>query len=465
MKKDETVGREIRKDNNKPDNQDTAAPTEGVTETDENYVRALETTVRMLKAKMELHERAVAGIKQSLDDMVEMQRLASAISTTTDRVAVLDSLLELTRKVIPVDEVMLFEVRKPRSQARPFIPTCSDYMLTASRRLLEEGILDWVIDQKLTTVVPDPNTSAVRGNFVVVPLVLRGEAFGVYIIRTVKVRGTLSDYELTMLGVLANQAAVAVENLRNMDHMLKAAGGSKMSEAQMLQAAKLASLGELVGGIAHEINNPLQILLGHLALLRQGKDTEHRIEVVRTQVQRIAHITRQLASFSSNVLEVVENEPMNVNWALNEVIELVEYQFKSRGIEVEMRMSEELPPLDSNKNYLQQAFLNLLINAKEAMPKGGKLVVSTEYIDGKIYIRFTDSGAGIKKENLTKIFDPFFTTKEAGKGTGLGLPVARGIVAKFGGELKVESVEGHGTTLTLVLPVKRSEASLNREMY
>lgn len=465
MKKGETIGRGIKKDSNKPGNQDTAAPIEGLTETDEGYVHALEMTVQMLRAKMELHERAVAGIKESLDYMVEMQRLASTISATTDRVSVLDSLLELTRKVIPVEEITLFEVGKPRSQARPFLPGCSDYMLTASQRMLEEGILDWVIEQKLTTVVPDLNTSAGRGSFVVVPLLLREEALGVYIIRTVRVRGTLSDYELTLLGVLANQAAVAVENLRNMDHTLKAAGESKMSEAQMLRAAKLASLGELAGGIAHEINNPLQILLGHLALLRQGKDTEHRIEIVRTQVQRIAHITRQLASFSSNVPEVVENEPINVNWVVNEVVELVDYQFRNRGIEVDMRLSEELPPLDSKKNYLQQAFLNLLINAKDAMPKGGKLVVSTEHVGGNIYIRFTDSGIGIKEENLTKIFDPFFTTKEAGKGTGLGLPVARGLVTKFGGELKVDSVEGRGTTLTMILPVKRSEASLNREMY
>lgn len=459
MKKEETVGRNIQENNERQANANGAAAIERFMETRESYIRALETTIQTLKTKIDFHEKTETDIKQSLDEMVAMQRLANTVSTATDPVSVFDSLLELTRQVIPVEESMIFEVGTSRSQTKPFLPACSDYMIEASQHLLEEGILDWVIEQKKTTVVPDLNTSvaeAGRRNFVVVPLVLRNVAIGVYIIRTGSVRRSFSDHELMLLGILANQAAVAIENLHNIDKLLEAAEELKKSQAQMLQTAKLASLGELAGGIAHEINNPLQILLGHIALLQQGNDIVHRIEIIRNQVQRISQITRQLVSFSRSVPEELEHEHVNVNWAVNEVIELVDYQFKNRGIELDLRFSDDVSPVESNKNYLQQAFLNLLINAKDAMPDGGKMVIATEQVDSKIQIRFTDSGTGIKKENMNKIFEPFFTTKGPGKGTGLGLPITRGIVRKFGGEMKVESVEGRGTTFTIMLPVRTS---------
>ncbi len=464
MKRDEMIGREVQNDSGQLDMQNAAAVIERFMETRESYIRALETTIQMLKTKIDFHEKTETNIKQTVDQLVAMQRLGNTISTATDPVLVFDSLLELTRQVIPVEESMIFEVEKSRPNAKPFLPACSDHMLTASQHLLEEGILDWVIEQKKTTVVPDLNTSvgeAGARSFVVVPLVLRNEAIGVYIIHTEKVHRTLSDHELMLLGILANQAAVAIENLHNIDRLMNAAEELKKSQAQMLQAAKLASLGELAGGIAHEINNPLQILLGHIALLQQGKDIEHRIEIVRNQVQRIAQITRQLVSFSRSVPEELEHELVNVNWALTEIISLVDYQFKNRGIEFDLRFSDDVPPLESNKNYLQQAFLNLLINAKDAMPDGGEMVILTECVDEKINIRFSDSGTGIKKENLSKIFEPFFTTKEVGKGTGLGLPITRGIVRKFGGEMKVDSVEGRGTTFTITLPVKGNAAPTN----
>ncbi len=440
-------------------NSSAAAVIERFMESRESYVRALETTIQVLSDKVGLHEKVESSIKQSLDELVTMQRLGNAISTATDQVSILDSLLDLTKQVMPVEESMIFEIGGARSAAKPFLEVCTDYMLKGCQHLLEEGILDWVTEQKKTTVVPDLNTSvgeAGEKNFVVVPLVLRNEVIGVYIIRTEKIRRTFSDHELMLLGILANQAAVAIENLRNIDKLRDAAEELKKSQTQMLQAAKLASLGELAGGIAHEINNPLQILLGHIALLAQGKDIEHRIEIIRNQVQRIAQITKQLVNFSRSVPEELEHEMINVNWAINETVSLVGYQFKNRGINFDLRFSDDLPPLESNKNYLQQGFLNLLLNAKDAMPSGGKMLVSTEFSNGKIFIRFSDTGSGIRKENLAKIFEPFFTTKGPGKGTGLGLPITRGIVKKFGGDLKVDSVEGRGTTFTVILPTKNN---------
>ncbi len=443
---------------------DAAEVVERFMETRESYIHALETTIQALKNKIDFHEHTESTIKRSVDELIAVQRLGNTISAASDAVSIFDSLLDLTRQVIPVEESMVFEVGNSRSRINPFLPICTEYMMKGCQHLLEEGILDWVIEQKKTTVVPDLNASVGEvgeRNFVVVPLVLRGQAIGVYIIRTEKGRRTFSDHELALLGVLANEAAVAMENLKNLEKLRNAADELKKSQSQMVQTAKLASLGELAGGIAHEINNPLQILLGHVSLLSQGKDVEHRIEIIRNQVQRIAQITKQLVSFSRTVPDELERQPLNINWAINEIIELVDYQFKSRGIEFDLRFSDDLPALNSNKNYLQQGFLNILLNAKDAMQNGGKMLISTESKDGKIFVRFSDTGMGIKKENLSKIFEPFFTTKEPGKGTGLGLSITRGIVKKLGGEIKVDSVEGRGTTFTVFVPVSKSVESMN----
>ncbi len=140
-------------------NSSAAAVIERFMESRESYVRALETTIQVLSDKVGLHEKVESSIKQSLDELVTMQRLGNAISTATDQVSILDSLLDLTKQVMPVEESMIFEIGGARSAAKPFLEVCTDYMLKGCQHLLEEGILDWVTEQKKTTVVPDLNTS------------------------------------------------------------------------------------------------------------------------------------------------------------------------------------------------------------------------------------------------------------------------------------------------------------------
>ncbi len=465
-RKKQSVKPDLRQNMELPDVGNVDAAFERFMESRESYIHALETTVKALKDKIDLHQQNQTDFRQSIDELIAMQRLANTISTTTDSDSILDSLIDLTRQVIPVEESMIFETETSRAHTKPFLPSCSEYMLKVAQHLLEEGILDWVIEQKKTTVVPDLNVSVGEvgeRNFVVVPLVLRNESVGVYVIRTEKMRRSFSNQELMLLGILANQAAVAIENLRNIERLKNANDELKQSQTQMLQTAKLASLGELAGGIAHEINNPLQILLGHVEMLSQGKDVEQRIELVRSQVQRIAKITHQLVSFSRSVPQELEHEMVDLNWAIKEMISLVDYQFKNRGIEFNIRFADSVPPLESNKNYLQQAFLNLLINAKDAMPTGGTMTISTELRDGRALIVFSDTGSGIKSADLPKIFEPFFTTKEPGKGTGLGLPITRGIIRKFGGDITVQSQENRGTTFTIILPTRLNRNSQDGE--
>ncbi|CUU06756.1 Histidine kinase-, DNA gyrase B-, and HSP90-like ATPase [Candidatus Kryptobacter tengchongensis] len=186
--------------------------------------------------------------------------------------------------------------------------------------------------------------------------------------------------------------------------------------------------------------------------MQLGRDLPKRIEIVKEQVEKIAQITRRLLNFSRKVPEDFKFEPVNVNFAIQEIITLVSYQFKYNDIELVLKLDPSLPTIYGNKVYLQQVFLNLMINAKDAMPEGGKLIIETLSENENVVIKFTDTGVGIPPELREKIFEAFFTTKGS-KGTGLGLSISRWIVKKHSGEIKVESEVGKGSTFSIILPL------------
>jgi signal transduction histidine kinase len=159
-------------------------------------------------------------------------------------------------------------------------------------------------------------------------------------------------------------------------------------------------------------------------------------------------------NFCRNAADGFDAVPVSINKAVQEMVAIVQQEFRNASIGIETVLAENLPMITGNNNYLQQVFLNLLINARDAMPRGGKITVSTGLVESDIHVSFSDTGTGINKENLTKIFQPFFTTKALGKGTGLGLSVSNKIVGQHGGTISVESEEGKGTTFTIILPFR-----------
>jgi signal transduction histidine kinase len=160
-------------------------------------------------------------------------------------------------------------------------------------------------------------------------------------------------------------------------------------------------------------------------------------------------------TFSRSVSDDFQIEPVNVNKAVEDVVAIVHHDLQNNKVGVEQVLAPTLPTVMGNTNYLQQVILNLLINARDAMPNGGKVTIATETKDLKVFIHIGDTGTGIPKEALDRIFTPFFTTKEAGKGTGLGLSICNKIIAQHRGEIKVKTEINVGTTFSLVLPVKR----------
>jgi PAS domain S-box-containing protein len=225
----------------------------------------------------------------------------------------------------------------------------------------------------------------------------------------------------------------------------------KKLERRLFQSEKLASVGQMAAGVAHEINNPLtSISLNAQTLLSKEEDEAKRekLAVIETQVDSVAKIIRDLLDFSRQ-LEPAATQA-DVNGILDKTLEVLSFQMK--GIDVRRDFSK-LPKIQADISQLRQVFTNMIINATHAMPDGGTLTIKTEVGEGGVYITFSDTGHGIPKENIDRIFDPFFTTKGIGKGTGLGLSICHGIVEAHHGHIEVQSEVEKGTTFRIWLPM------------
>ena len=239
---------------------------------------------------------------------------------------------------------------------------------------------------------------------------------------------------------------------------LKMEGELKETQIQLLQSEKMASLGKLAAGVAHEINNPLGgILIFSRMLIEDLPSDDPRkedLERICGETTRCKEIVKGLLEFARQTS--YETEPTDLNRALVQGISLLENQAIFHNIQIIKNLDPNLPPIRANAGQLNQVFMNIILNAAEAMGGQGALTVNTRLAPEKdtVILEFADTGCGIKEEHLTRIFDPFFTTKEVGKGTGLGLSMSYGIVQKHRGRIWVKSREGEGTTFTIELPVR-----------
>ena len=243
---------------------------------------------------------------------------------------------------------------------------------------------------------------------------------------------------------------------------------------QLVQTSKLASLGELSAGVAHEINNPLAIILTENQVMRdsigESKNLEQELkeELIASldqtdaQVQRCSLITKNLLRFSRRTKS--QMEMVNLNSFIKEVVQLMEGRAKSMGIVFSADLEKDLPQFLSDSSQLQQVFLNFInnaIDAHEGKPYG-TISITTRFDNRQngVDIGFNDTGSGISPEHIEKIFDPFFTTKPIGKGTGLGLSISYSIIKSLGGNISVKSEVGNGSQFNIFLPFKPPESSV-----
>jgi hypothetical protein len=232
-------------------------------------------------------------------------------------------------------------------------------------------------------------------------------------------------------------------------------------ERRLIQADKLSSIGLLAAGVAHEVNTPLAVISTYAQMLAKQISGDAQkaplLEKIARQTFRASEIVNSLLNFSRT--SATEFVPVDLNKVVRETLTLVEHQFANAQVKAEMLLDDEIASVKGSPGKLQQVFLNLLLNARDAMESGGTLTVETKQVNGSVRVSVRDTGAGIAAENLARIFDPFFTTKGAKKGTGLGLSVSYGIVREHGGAITVQSQPGKGTQFLLTFPVGVKPAS------
>jgi len=228
-------------------------------------------------------------------------------------------------------------------------------------------------------------------------------------------------------------------------------------EDQLAQAEKLSSIGLLAAGVAHEVNTPLAVIAsqGQLLLRQVAPDDpqSRTVEKIVKQAFRASEIVNSLLKFSR--VSGSEFAELNINRIIQETLSLVEPMLKTSHVQINLQLASKLPAVSGNYGKLQQVFMNLLVNARDAMPSGGELTLVTEQEDSVVRVEVCDTGIGIAPDHLNKIFDPFFTTKAKNRGTGLGLAVSYGIIREHGGTVEVESRSGHGSTFRLEFPALR----------
>jgi len=267
----------------------------------------------------------------------------------------------------------------------------------------------------------------------------------------------ITETDIGFLNLLANQAALAIENSRLYSNLQEINTQLLNTQNRLIQSEKLAALGEVVASIAHEIKNPL-VSIGGFARrlernLKENSSEKKYMRIVLKEVNRLENVLNQTLVFSRDL--PLPSDHLDMNRVLEDCLSILEGEFQEGHISVNCDLASNLPPLVSDPQQLKQVFLNLFVNAIQAMGSGGQLSVKTSLVQKQekpwLQVEVEDAGGGIPQENLENIFNPFFTTKQ--EGTGLGLAITHKIVTRYGGEIEVINRPGQGATFVVRFPL------------
>ncbi len=280
----------------------------------------------------------------------------------------------------------------------------------------------------------------------VAPLIYQSRLIGIFII-TDKMSGREFKMEdIEFLSVLGSQISVAIENTRLYEAEKMATRQLRLAQEQLVRSERQAALGEMSAKIAHEINNPLGIIKNYIQLISRvvGPNVEatNYSKIVGQEIDRIARIVRELLDVHRPRADA--REPVDIVRVIEDVLQLLEKRLELQKVSVVRNYPAECPPVSGSPENLKQVFLNLIINACDAMREGGTLDLSLEDRHDTLHLEVRDTGPGVKVEKIPRIFEPFYTTKDPGKGTGLGLSVCYGIIKTHGGSISYRNTESGG---------------------
>jgi two-component system NtrC family sensor kinase len=351
----------------------------------------------------------------------------------------------------------------------------------------EEPLIEWLKNHKEILVYEEIHRKSYEGAnpilkeldnqmksldaAIIVPGFLKDKPLGFLILGHKRSGEFYTPQDLDTLSVIANQAALAIENAllyENIEGQVRQRTEELMQvQKQLVQAEKLATVGTLAGGVAHEINNPLTAVLTNVQMLladtaKLDADAKESLQLIEEATKRCRTIVQKLMTYAKKPLETHQMSRIDFLKVINNVVSFLEYQLEQENIKVIIQKEKNVYSVLGNANELEQVLTNLILNARDAIrkiKKSGYIYINLFEDMDWIKIEVRDEGAGIPKEIMPKIFDPFFTTKEVGKGTGLGLSICQSIVEKHGGKITVQSEVGKGSVFTVQLPKEKSKTT------
>ena len=424
-------------------------------------IHGLEEENRQLQDRLSRGQQEYVELRESMDELLNLHELAEAISSSFKIEGIIDALMDLSKRFVGYEGCGVFALREEESVLDPLaVRSVGGQLEKQVRSQWEDGIIDWVFRERRPVVIEDIDTvdreDGRESSFVIIPLIVGGKRIGIYSLYCRRAKDEFTSGELELLGVLANQTAVAIENSRLYTDLETAHQQVIESQRQLLLSAKFAAIGELAGGVAHEVNNPLQIILSRVQLMlaqSQGNEQAKRgLGLIENNVKRISRIIRALLGFSRHNSESANWGEYDVGQAISQACDLVRHQLDSHEIDIVLDIGD-LPRVAGNVGEIEQVFINLILNAQNAMDRGGTLRITGFAEEDGVCVSFADTGGGIQPEHLDRIFEPFFTTRAEKGGTGLGLAVSYRIVDTHQGSIRVESTPGEGTTFTVRLPL------------
>ena len=423
-----------------------------------------------------LIERALE--KAEMKSLLTLYEASKAVYSHVKMDKLLPVFVDISAKLLKADDVSILLMRDDDHLEMAANTGFGDIEKEKVRIALGQGVAGRVAVSKECVRIDgpldnDPRFPGIAGHSdirssIVCPLLSPKGTLGVLCVARTENKIHFDSTDERYANILAAQVSQAIENanlynelegkIESLDQAYR-----DLSEMQdkMLQTGKLAAIGELASGVAHELNNPLTAVVGltDLLLSDEPENTEkwEDLKTIKEQTVRCSKIIMNLLQFARQTKS--EKKTADINDVLEMAVKLTEYDAKSSSVKVIKEYAAGMPRVTVDINHIQQVFLNILNNARHAM-KGTahpKLVIRTEASDGLVRVSFTDNGCGMTEEVRQKIFNPFFTTKEVGKGTGLGLSISYGIVKDHGGEIHVTSEPDEGTCFTVELPIQKNK--------
>lgn len=436
---------------------------------------------RELESLVALPDQAEPSILQKAYlRLAVMCRLINDLVTMTDLGELMDRTAEMVLEIIQADRALLMlvdgesgELSVQATRQRKGLKSDDEisFSKTISRRVFETGESILTSDAMKDDRFQSSDSIILHRirSTLCVPIKTKDRILGIIHVDTLEKVMGFSQEELELLAAMGHQIGIAVENAKLVTDLKKANVEIKDQQAKLIEAEKLTLLGKIAGGVAHEINNPIMSILGFTGMAckrlqdavpapEKVNECIHYLNVVQEEAHRCIQIVESISQFYRRKQSAMA--PIRIEKVIEAALSIAKLHMNQGHIEIVTHLSPDLPPILANQGLLQQVLVNILLNARDAMEKGGVLSVATGFENPPwVTIRISDTGCGIKPEDIQRIFTPLFTTKGEGKGTGLGLSISQDIIKSHNGAIEVESVPGKGTTFIIRLPSANQSSS------